>query len=269
MYQDFVNALKEVENVEFASSVYYKKFRENLSKESVFKYYSLTGDLELNSAKLRNLNENKIYASSRTEFNDPYDDKGYIFNFDVVSNYAKQYGIEWKLPDAYPEFKRICCFTQSGVHSISMWGHYANNHRGYCVEYKLSENFTLSSMLLPVEYVEHKIDLTDMLCRRLDMFNRTKNHKAVEETLLFCSIFLSCIKHSSWRNEEEIRYCCSNEYPGMPYIDAKPANIYIGSSCCKEYEDRLIQISRDLKIPIFKMNLDPETIEYVLSINQL
>lgn len=263
LYQDFVKALTENEDVISVCQKFYEKAKYQIQRD-IYKYYSLNGNLKLNSQKLECLEEKKIYTSCRSEFNDPYDDKGYIYDRNIVDARAKDLGIQWQLETLYPDFKRFCCFTKSGINNISMWAHYANNHQGYCIEYRKDNNFDLYSMLLPVKYVIQKIDLTDMICSRLEMVKKQQDTKLLEDALKWCSIFLSCIKHESWESEKELRLCCHQDYPGAPHFEAIPSKIYIGSMCSKEYEDRLNQIGKNLNIPVYKMKLDVQESEYIL-----
>lgn len=267
-YMDLVNALKDDTDATKASKRFYKKIHHTLPKY-IYKYYSLNDNSELNKSKLECLNDGKIYVSSRSDFNDPYDDKGYMYRKGIVENCAIQLGMKWILPDIYPDYKRIACFTQSGTNNMSMWAHYANNHEGYCVEYAEENNFELYSMLLPVEYVKQKIDLTDMICKRLEMVRNQGDTKLLEDALEWCSRFLSCIKHESWESERELRFCCDQNLPCMPHFNAVPSKIYIGAMCSKRYEDILNQIGKSLSIPVYKMELDVQESEYILRPKEL
>lgn len=262
-YMDLVNALKDDVDATKVSERFYKEIHHTLPKK-IYKYYSLNDNSELNKSKLECLDNEKIYVSSRSDFNDPYDDKGYIYRKDIVENRAIQLGMKWILPDIYPDHKTIACFTQSGTDNMSMWAHYANNHQGYCVEYAEENNFELYLMLLPVEYVKQKIDLTDMICSRLEMVRNQGNPKLLEDALEWCSIFLSCVKHESWESEHELRFCCPKNHPKMPHFKAISSNIYIGSMCSKENEDKLKQIGKDLNVSVYKMGFDIQESEYIL-----
>lgn len=267
-YIDFVNALKVNEKVEEVCRSFYEKTHSVLPK-CIYKYYSLNDNTELNKSKLECLKDGKVYVSCRNEFNDPYDDMGYMYRKEDVINCAMKLGMKWKLTDIYPDFKRIACFTQTGIGGMPMWAHYTNNHRGYCVEYREDNNFKLYSMLLPVEYIKKKIDLTEMICSRLAMARKQSESKLLEDALEWCSIFLSCVKHESWESEKELRLCCHKDYPGTPQFDAIPSKIYIGSMCSKEYEDSLNQIGKNLDIPVYKMELDVQENEYILKPHKL
>lgn len=86
----------------------------------IHKYYSLNNNLKLNESKLSCFREGKIYLSCRNEFNDPYDDYGYVYEHESVSTYAESLGMQWILNDIYPDFKVISCFTKSGNKNFAM-----------------------------------------------------------------------------------------------------------------------------------------------------
>lgn len=262
-YQELIDSLLIDMNAENVCKVFYKKVRETLP-DKIYKYYSLNENKKLNSSKLRCLQNRKVYVSSRKEFNDPYDDFGYIYDRDSIITYAESLGMQWILNDIHPDFKAICCFTKSGNDNFAMWAHYANNHQGYCVEYDLRKNFKLCSLILPVEYVDKKMDLTEMIKGRLKFVKNNKDVKLLEDALEFCAIFMSCVKHKTWSYEEEIRLLCPKNLPGMPYFDAIPNKIFIGSKCSENNTNCLIQIGNNLNIDVYKMNVVKEKLEYEL-----
>ena len=53
----------------------------------------------------------------------------------------------------------VVCFTED-VKSILMWSHYANNHRGFCIEYKLAQT-DLSKQIRKVIYSSERHYLRD------------------------------------------------------------------------------------------------------------
>ena len=262
-YQDLVDDLSTNIDVNDVCERFYEKVRKFLP-DKIFKYYSLNNDSNLNDSKLKSLREGKVYVSSREKFNDPYDDYGYIYNHKSVSTYAEKLGIQWLLNDIYPDFKAISCFTKSGNDNFAMWAHYANNHQGYCIEYDLKKNFELCSMVLPVEYVDKKIYLTEMIKGRLEFVKQNSDAKLLEDALKFCTIFLSCVKQKTWNYEEEIRLVCSKDIPSKSYFNAMPNKIYIGSKCREEYANSLLQIGRSLNIDVYMMKVIRDKLDYEL-----
>ncbi|MCK9401476.1 MAG: DUF2971 domain-containing protein [Bacteroidales bacterium] len=62
----------------------------------------------------------------------------------------------------------VCCFSASPLNEI-MWAHYANNHKGVCLEFDLSKTPELYEKLQPVTYEDTfpEIDTTDDLINAL------------------------------------------------------------------------------------------------------
>ena len=57
--------------------------------------------------------------------------------------------------------------------------------------------------------------------------------------------------------------------PGMPYVPAKPKEIYIGKNCLQTYKDRLVKIAKTLHIPIYQMTFDEFSENFNLISKQL
>ena len=63
----------------------------------------------------------------------------------------------------YKSQLKVSCFSESN-NSLLMWGHYADKHQGFCVEYDLSlvkqeDNF--KKYLFDVKYVDEMLEMTD------------------------------------------------------------------------------------------------------------
>lgn len=265
-YYNLLCIFKELIEADKATKKIYMEIHGRLP-EKIYKYYALTSDEELNKKKLDCLHNNEVYLSNREDFNDPYDDKGYILNKAELKKYASELGMQWNLSDIYPDFKRIACFTTNNPNNMAMWANYANNHKGYCVEYNLRKrgNLGLYAMCLPVQYIKEKIDLTEITKKRMEMTARKRDLSLVTDALKWCSIILTCVKHESWSYESEIRYCVPLNTLLSPYCNAFPSKIYIGSNCEQGNKDELIKISKEIKVPIYEMKLDQESIKFELS----
>ncbi len=68
----------------------------------------------------------------------------------VIKKYNYPIEIIKELQNQYLNGFLIGCFTENDVcNCMPMWAHYANNHRGFCVEYKINKPkfFFLSNIL--------------------------------------------------------------------------------------------------------------------------
>lgn len=95
--------------------------------ESVFKYFPL------NSYSLSSLKDHYLYHSVYTGFNDPFD-----CNMDLLVSFTRKKasysGTKTRFLKRFDN-TGICCFTTVND-SILMWSHYANHHKGFCLEFK-------------------------------------------------------------------------------------------------------------------------------------
>jgi|SRR5271170_1501932 len=135
-------------------------------------------------SRRKSLATDKIWLSSPDKWNDPYDCEFIISDAGVEAEAHQR--LEKEFTGANPELLAIgkskasqlvseklseikkwkqlckaCCFNEDPT-SMLMWGHYADNHRGFCIEYDLegpkAEQFRHS--LYTVVYCDKPYDLT-------------------------------------------------------------------------------------------------------------
>ncbi|MBZ9609952.1 DUF2971 domain-containing protein [Clostridium estertheticum] len=243
----------------------------------VFKYYTLSDDTQLNEVRFKTLLDKKIYLADASSFNDPYDSKAFFYNNKEFLKYDWLKQFNGKLIDDFSSYNRLCSFTSVGINNMPMWAHYANNHCGYCVEYntKQKENLKLSSCFFPVQYIDERVNITPIMKSVIEELDQLKNSakKNNVKKIAFSNIILawviiyiyySCLKHSSWSYEKELRCVVAARSLNMPYVDAVPTTIYIGAKCSELNKTRLIDISFKLDIPIYKMTFDEYSLDYKL-----
>ena len=124
----------------------------------------------------------KTYLSKASDFNDPFD---CLVNYDFFKlvnspNIRKRLKENFLLTDkdlikinqneiiqkirySFQEEIRVACFSEEW-HSLLMWSHYADSHKGFCIEYD-TENMSeyKKSRLFAAVYLETQIDGTDDL----------------------------------------------------------------------------------------------------------
>jgi hypothetical protein len=149
--------------------------------KSLFRYRTIS------PYSLAELAEQTIWYATPASFNDPFDCALTIdqHKFEESFHHALNVAIErGMIPPNLPESKRIpthedkklfqelregvhrateniglCCFSED-PRSILMWAHYANNHRGFCVEYSLARNTMLANEVSPVIYTQNMPSLS-------------------------------------------------------------------------------------------------------------
>ena len=146
----------------------------------LYKYYSNANALHLDAVK-----NNLMWYSSATNFNDVFDcdifvDEKAIFQSIIDTspemNAIRKGSRMWldfksqshkatqQLQQMFDEMKGqmgISCFSELD-NSLLMWSHYANNHKGFCVEYDLLEiSKQLQFTPVPVIYSDKKISIIE------------------------------------------------------------------------------------------------------------
>jgi hypothetical protein len=215
------------------------------------------------------LEQQGVWVRSPLEFNDPFDsafsvnlnmNEGFeaeawrIFQEDgrrtveessqaisaiiqIAESRQRQLGSE--LVDAMRRTLKVACFSEVGD-SLLMWGHYANAHRGFVVEYDLRglwhelDKMFLRS-LFPVAYG----DTFSGLIRDWDFI-----HRPSEGSDIHFPVIAACHKASDWSYEREWRYIigygalAENGYCRTP----APNRVIIGARMCPEYKNNLLTV---------------------------
>lgn len=247
----------------------------NLPKK-LFRYRSLSEEFTF-----ENLKKNKLWISSPDKFNDPYDT---FINLDIdlfleefwkndpelkeeISELSgkerrilRRY-IEREKENCEKEIKKeienlrktigIACFSES-YDNILMWSHYADYHKGICLEYDFAEiNMMTNSILLPIIYenkFEHLINYIDIKKDKID----------TEEAM---KLFL--IKYTGWQYENEWRIIDSDESNCLINTPV-PTVIYLGCKIDHNQRMKLEKIARSMNIPVKCMRMSTKYYKLVL-----
>lgn len=147
----------------------------------------------------------------------------------------------------------ISCFCESND-SMLMWAHYANNHKGICVEYELLRfNSELNYTPVPVIYTDQRPCL-----ERMDLDNPGKD--------LF-SYFIDGVttKSTKWSYENEWRIIRDHGSCGAAWDDTKkgallpslqPSSIILGCDSSDEFAGRVKEYCEANKVNLFQMEKD-------------
>lgn len=194
------------------------------------------------------LYEKYLWMPNAASLNDPYECLSF---FRWKNEYAGRFGfdkevlintdlseIDSKLDEFAQSFRKkfsIISFSERNS-SLLMWSHYANEHKGFCVEYGTNE---FSSFFFPVMYSDRIPD-------------------ALENEY---SIPLSMItKLTDWQYELEwriVNQCEECELDGFKYPAPIPKAIYLGCRIDenKELKEKLIEASKKLGIALYLMKM--------------
>lgn len=204
-----------------------------------------------NYFNIRNIETQTIHLSPNGLFNDIYEG---IPSTDNTDDYYKI--------DRLKDLAYITCLTENND-NILMWSHYADSHRGICIEYDVrrivKDPYQIIRHLFPVIYCKQRII-------RRDIDSLVKNHsdlnKAIEECYFYENeeplddlIPLFLIKGDMWQYENEWRivYTRKNMYDFDDYILYSGnlvfpciSNVYLGYRIHPEIRKNIIEICERL-----------------------
>lgn len=135
---------------------------------------------------------------------------------------------------------RLSCFSERND-SLLMWAYYANDYKGYCIEFDVSSDRLLSENLHKVQYS-----------------SSYKNHFGT-----FDNYF---IKAESWQHEQEWRIAVETEEEYLPTTAVRA--LYIGPrASTEEYIEKILLPCREASIEIYKAK--PNKAEYKLDFDKI
>lgn len=186
----------------------------------------------------------EIYLAMSKSFNDPFDclphfDLDKLFNsskfrkivlsqkphihesdfFNLDRSYIKQ-----KILQGLREDFRATCFSEIWD-SILMWGHYADCHKGFCIEYDTSELSAIKkTKFFPVLYNKEQFDITH------DLINNSPN----------VGLISIVGKAKEWEYEKEWRMITlSRDSQYQYYFRKEIKSVILGLNCD---EDNIIKV---------------------------
>lgn len=129
-------------------------------------------------SRLKSLKENKLWFSKSTSLNDPFDCQPTYYKENELRQFINQEKISESVGKTTDEViealnqlltlfrknMKVVCFTESSF-NMPMWGNYADNHKGICIEYnfkQLDVTNDFLKMLYPVGYDTKRYDITNI-----------------------------------------------------------------------------------------------------------
>lgn len=126
---------------------------------------------------------------------------------------------------------RVSCFSQKND-SILMWSHYANSHKGFCLEYDFKMLKELITLPLPVKYSN---DLPNDIDDKLKLiFTKSKEWSYEEE----------------WRLVKPAEKCVSQSNI------ISPIAIYLGINMDEQIKKSIMDMAKGKNIKIYQMYLN-------------
>ena len=235
--------------------------------DTLYKFYSLNDDQELNEKKFETLQNKQIFMSNIKDFNDPFDGKAFFYDSNQLADIKRLEHVGGRIIDDFTVFHRGTALTENNMSCMPMWAHYSNNHQGFCVAYDMKNpaNTALTACTFPIQYTDDRLDITSFMKEYVSMVSLEIDRQSAlgkkkilinDLSLIYVAQFLCNIKHSTWSYEKEFRCTNGANAKGMPYINAIPKAIYIGMNCNEKNKKRLVEIARTLSIPVYQMRFE-------------
>lgn len=139
----------------------------------------------------------------------------------------------------------VGCLTTDYRNNL-MWSHYADGHKGFCIEYDFKDLKNINN-LLPVAYSTDRPSIP-LEC----IYNNSKDMNTEVAKALYIALLT---KDNIWEYENEWRIIISateGKNIEMPPISA----IYLGAEMPEEDKKKLIEIASKKKIPVKQMIVD-------------
>jgi hypothetical protein len=130
----------------------------------------------------------------------------------------------------------ICCFFSDNIANPLMWAHYADNHKGFCIEYEYDANQDVSQKIHEVVYAS-----------QLPIFTARELLFAPEES----ATRILTTKNLIWHYEKEWRFVLAKTKgkSALPK-NMKPSKIIQGIRCCEESSQKLKLLAKNLNIDL-------------------
>ncbi|MGP8189038.1 MAG: DUF2971 domain-containing protein [Methanobacterium sp.] len=230
---------------------------------SLYKYMSFDKD----GHSLNLLESDELWLSSPNNFNDPFD-SGFTFNYgesaSIMDSQNKNQREdlafnEKRIKNLVPNFNSIHknriferCFSEE-IDSTPMWSHYADDYKGFCIEYNFKQfefGDDISTNIYPVIYNKKLFDATKHL-RQID--------KLPDDNILM-NICAAINKSIKWSNEKEWRIVSIiNE---GPLKVLKPKAVYLGDKVTDKHKKSVMEIANVRKIEVYQIQINATEISF-------
>jgi Protein of unknown function (DUF2971) len=164
---------------------------------------------------------------------------------------------------SFRDLVRVSCFT-TNPNSVVMWSHYANQHKGICVE------FSGSSMLSSTKILEvlHPVRYTEELFHFFSFFNLKIDVDQVPNVNFDgWPILAACHKSKEWRYEKEWRLVSvdpANRKVPKFFLDSygiKPSRIILGHRIDRADQAAIQELAQKISVPVIKGELAKDRFE--------
>lgn len=207
-----------------------------------------------NEYSLSDLRQDAITVCATTEMNDPFDSLINLWGSreELLATCTDTAHVE-PMSMAFAFFRVRCfCYAATAYQNILMWSHYAGEHTGFCVKYRLSPHFVKQ---------EQSSQYDHMYLKKIQY----KDEQSIAINPIDTNVALAT-KHKCWEYEQEVRLIVYNpnrqesHYEIALDADSYIEAIYFGYKCSSENIRKVREIfeqKKNSRMPKFyKMGLN-------------
>lgn len=228
-----------------------EQYRKESIPKKLIKFFSLSDDSGSNRKKLQTLENKEMWISSIDALNDPYEfscmyvdrkrlcEAGWPDN--VISSFEALLGQSQKTWG-------VASLSGNTFNCLPMWAYYANNHRGYCVEYDVIRSDNIHAISYELNRVGLATILADFFLAFQKMTDAGKDDDP--EVEFYANIIMQQLfmKHISWSHEKEYRVvynlnCQMGRNVPLNAVGLKASKIVAGINCTEDHFLALQEIS--------------------------
>lgn len=132
-----------------------------------------------------------------------------------------------------------------------MWAHYADNHKGFCIEYDYSEKDeeVLQKLPYPVIYSSNRPQVP----WKAALEQTEENIDDAKEQMILTLL----TKGLEWEYENEWRILI-NTVSSPAFKMPKVSCVYLGDRICEENRDKILEIAKKIHVPVKQMRLNSD-----------
>lgn len=211
---------------------------------------------------LKSLENDTFWASNTNQLNDPCEGLISINDFEQQLNHLKNivYQHSDNLTLIEQSFKNIIDMkdTKLGIFSLSktysdelLWAHYANSHKGFCIEYDLEKLLSRQNPKHRYFDVQYSNNIPNLNFSQL--LDQTNPDILIKKMLGY--------KSQRWEYEQELRIITENQ--GINTYDYRAVKaIYFGLKTPNSTISKTMKTLQGRKIKYFQMHLKPNSFQF-------
>jgi hypothetical protein len=227
----------------------------------------------------QNLENNLVWMADPDSYNDPYDSLFKVVQEEAIAEFKKTVHAKTLLIASPSADAKISAIISAGVNflrdvrknmkvcsfsaandSLLMWGHYAHDHKGFCIEYDLEALPTADKTrrnLYPVIYSKYLYDMTPHVKGAVSVNLSDFNPLGPLLSVLH--------KFEGWSYEREWRLVEFNNDPTPNHIQTVPkaTKVFLGSNMDATKAAEIAAICAKQGVEVWKMSLAPDKFELI------